>query len=159
MLSIVSIFPFKGALLYINSLAYFWLVGIFFWFAILVEKGPLLAFNLNICQILDIASPLAIFHHLCQFSVFDKRATLKGAPFGIQFVYIFFAICAILAFAFISKHKCFLHTRNGLLIPFQTPTMQAGWQTCQTLTTHPRTPRPLVPHLKNTFISFNVVYL
>ena len=59
---------------------------------------PLLASRLNICHILDIASPLAIFRQLCQihhfhkFAIFTKIATLfplnRHSPksqFGIQF--------------------------------------------------------------------------
>ena len=44
-------------------------------------KGPLLACNLNICQILDITSPLAIFVEIANFA---KIASLQGATFGIQ---------------------------------------------------------------------------
>ena len=47
-------------------------------------KGPLLASSLNICHILDIANPLAIFAKIANFA---KTASLRG-------VGTFFAIIA-----------------------------------------------------------------
>lgn len=51
-------------------------------------KGPLLASNLNICNILHLANPLAILHHLCHFCHFYQSCHFRQnchSPSGIQF--------------------------------------------------------------------------
>ena len=51
-------------------------------------KGPLLASNLNICNILHLANPLAILHHLCHFCHFSQSCHFRQnchSPSGIQF--------------------------------------------------------------------------
>ena len=51
-------------------------------------KGPLLASNLNICNILHLANPLAILHHLCHFCHFCQSCHFRQnchSPSGIQF--------------------------------------------------------------------------
>ena len=50
-------------------------------------KGPLLASNLNICNILHLANPLAILHHLCHFCHFCQSCHFRQnchSPSGIQ---------------------------------------------------------------------------
>ena len=42
-------------------------------FSYLIWRGPLLGSNLNICHILDIASPLAIFRCLCEICNFCQK--------------------------------------------------------------------------------------
>ena len=51
-------------------------------------KGPLLASNLNICNIQHLANPLAILHHLCHFCHFCQSCHFRQnchSPSGIQF--------------------------------------------------------------------------
>lgn len=51
-------------------------------------KGPLLASNLNFCNILHLANPLAILHHLCHFCHFYQSCHFRQnchSPSGIQF--------------------------------------------------------------------------
>lgn len=51
-------------------------------------KGPLLASNLNICNILHLTNPLAILHHLCHFCHFCQSCHFRQnchSPSGIQF--------------------------------------------------------------------------